>query len=195
MPGAVGVLLAAGVGARFGADKLLHRLEDGRTVAVTAADHLLKALPFSIAVIRPGDEVLEALLRNAGMRIVSCALAARGMGHSLACGVAAVSDADAWVIALADMPYIRSATLRRIVEGLHAGAAMVAPYYAGHRGHPVAFDRRFHGELLSLEGDIGARRLVERHLDRVYRIDVDDPGVLQDIDTPADLKRALLSAV
>ena len=195
MPGTVGVLLAAGASARFGADKLLHRLDDGKTVAVTAAGHLLKTLPFSIAVVRPGDEVLAALLRDAGLHIVACPLAVRGMGHSLACGVAASPEADAWVIALADMPYISPDSLHRIVAGLHTGAAMVAPYYAGHRGHPVAFDHSFHDGLLNLEGDAGARRLVERHSDKLYRIDVDDPGILQDIDTPADLHRPLLASV
>lgn len=195
MPGAVGLLLAAGVAARFGGNKLLHRLDDGRTMAETAAAHLLDAVPSSIAVIRPGDDLLKALLLNAGMRVISCPLANRGMGNSLAWGVAASAEADAWVIALADMPYIRSATIRRIVDGLHTGAAIVAPYYSGHRGHPVAFGRGLCSELLSLERDVGARQIVERHLDKVYRMDVDDPGILQDIDTPADLGRSLLLPV
>lgn len=180
--------MAAGVAARFGGNKLLHRLDDGRTLAATAAGHLLEALPSSIAVIRPDDDVLGALLRKVGMHVVTCPLAARGMGHSLACGVAASAEADAWVIAPADMPYIRPDTLCRIVEALHSGAAIVAPYYSGRRGHPVAFNQGSLNELLDLTGDVGARRLVEQHLDKVYRLEVDDAGVLQDIDTLADLR-------
>jgi molybdenum cofactor cytidylyltransferase len=195
MPGAVGVLLAAGVATRFGGNKLLHRLDDGRTLAEAAAQRLLEALPLSIAVIRPGDDVLQGLLHQAGMRVVVCPLAGRGMGHSLACGVAAAALADAWVIALADMPYIRCDTLHRVVQGLRTGAAIVAPYYAGRRGHPVAFGRGLLGGLLNLEGDVGARQLVQRQLDKVYRLEVDDPGILQDVDTPADLDRSPLSVV
>ena len=195
MPGAVGVLLAAGTAARFGDNKLLHRLDDGRTLAEAAAQRLLETLPSSIAVIHPGDDVLQGLLHRLGMCVVVCPLAGRGMGHSLACGVAAAVMADAWVVALADMPYIRSDTLVRVVQDLRTGAAIVAPYYAGRRGHPVAFGRGLLGELLNLEGDVGARQLVQRRLDEVYRLAVDDPGILQDIDTPADLDRAPLSVV
>ncbi len=193
MPGTVGLLLAAGAAARFGGNKLLHRLDDGRTLAETAAGHLLEALPSSIAVIRPDDDVLGALLRKTGMRVVTCPLAARGMGHSLACGVAASTQADAWVIALADMPYIHPDTLHRIVAALHAGSPIVAPYYSGHRGHPVAFSHASLDELLLLTGDVGARHLVERHLDKVYRLEVDDVGILQDIDTSADLDHLSIS--
>ncbi len=195
MPGAVGVLLAAGTAARFGDNKLLHRLDDGRTLAEAAAQRLLEALPLSIAVIRAGDDVLHGLLYNAGLRVVVCPLAGRGMGHSLACGVAAAAQAEAWVIALADMPYIQCDTLLRVVQALSTGAAIVAPYYAGRRGHPVAFGRGLFNELLDVEGDIGARQLLQRQPDRVYRLEVDDPGILQDIDTPADLHRPPISAV
>ena len=179
--------------ARFGRNKLLQRLSDGRRVAEAAAANLLEALPLSLAVIRPGDDELAAILRSLGIGIVACPTAQLGMGHSLAYGVAQSTEADGWVIALADMPYVRSDTLRRIVLGLHTGAAMVAPYYAGRRGHPVAFGSGSLNDLLTLNGDVGARRIVQRHLDKIYRIAVDDPGILRDIDTPADLDQSLLS--
>lgn len=194
MPGAVGVLLAAGASARFGGNKLLHRLDDGRTLAEAAAQRLLEALPGSVAVIHPEDGVLQGLLHKTGMRVVVCPLADRGMGHSLACGVAAAAQADAWVIALADMPYIRCETLLRVAQGLRTGAEIVAPYYAGRRGHPVAFGRGLLNELLNLEGDVGARHLLQQP-DKICRVEVDDPGILQDIDTPADLDQSLLSWV
>jgi molybdenum cofactor cytidylyltransferase len=195
MPGVVGLLLAAGTATRFGSNKLLHRFDDGRTLVETAAAHLLDALASSIAVIRPGDDALEALLLDAGMRVIACPLAERGMGHSLACGVAASTEADAWVVALADMPYIQPATIRSVVSGLRSGAAIVAPYFAGRRGHPVGFARESYKELLSLEQDIGARLLLERHAGNVHRMDVDDPGILLDVDTPGDLARPLLCPV
>jgi molybdenum cofactor cytidylyltransferase len=116
------------------------------------------------------------------MRVIVCASAAQGMGRSLACGVAAAKAADGLVIALADMPYIRSDTIRRVLGRLHSGAEIVTPYYAGRRGHPVGFRHSLLDQLLS----------IEQHAARVSRLDVDDPGILRDIDYRADLDRLLL---
>ena len=96
------------------------------------------------------------------------------MGASLACGVTAASGADGWVIALADMPWIAAATIRAIADAIASGAEIAAPSYRGERGHPVGFSRRHYAALASLTGDAGARSLIERCLDRVTWIDVDD---------------------
>ena len=85
----VGVLLAAGRGERFGSHKLLASLPDGMPLAVAAARHLIDALPDSVAVLRPGDEILASLLAAEGLRIVVNPDADHGMGTSLARGVAA----------------------------------------------------------------------------------------------------------
>jgi molybdenum cofactor cytidylyltransferase len=109
------------------------------------------------------------------------------MGASLACGIAETAGADGWLIALADMPYIKESTFRSLVEALRAGAELVAPVHAGQRGHPVGFSAMFRSELLALDGDRGARQLLTRHADRLVRCEIDDPGVLMDVDTPMDL--------
>ena len=103
----VGVLLAAGRGTRFGAHKLLHPLDDGRTLVEHAARNLTMALPTSVAVVRPDDTALREILTGQGLSIIECPQADQGMGASIACGVAATPNADGWVIALADMPWIR----------------------------------------------------------------------------------------
>jgi molybdenum cofactor cytidylyltransferase len=118
---------------------------------------------------------------------VVCKNAADGMGTSLAAGIKATADADGWVIALADMPFIRPETIRLIAKGIVEGAAIAAPSYQGERGHPVGFARRFRDDLLALNGDEGARQLLKAHPDWITLFEVDDPGVLRDIDTPGDL--------
>lgn len=183
----VGILLAAGSSRRYGSDKLLTPLADGTPLAMAAASTLIAAVPECIAVLRPGDAALAALLAGKGLRIVECADAERGMGHSLAAGVAAASTADAWLIALADMPSIKISTIAGLLTQLHEGSALVAPFHAGQRGHPVGFSARFDSELLALSGDAGARDLLARHVSSLTRLDVDDPGILIDVDTPADL--------
>ena len=188
----VGILLAAGFSTRFGANKLLAPLpagapEAGTAVAVAAARRLAEALPEPVAVVRPRAQRVSRLLREAGCRTVVCKRAAEGMGTSLAAGVRAAMDADAWVIALADMPYVRTETIRRIVLALEEGAAIAAPSCGGERGHPVGFARRFRDELLGLSGDEGARAILKAHPDWITLYETGDRGVLRDIDVPGDL--------
>ncbi|MBI2316568.1 MAG: nucleotidyltransferase family protein [Betaproteobacteria bacterium] len=185
---ACGILLAAGSSTRFGSNKLLHKLPDGTPIAAAAARNLRSALPRTIAVVRPGARRLAQLLREAGCAVVTSRNAANGMGASLASGVRASSDADGWVVALADMPFIRPASIKAVAARLAQGAAIAAPSLAGRRGHPVGLARRFRGDLLGLRGDQGARALLERHSEQIRLIESDDPGVLRDIDTPDDLR-------
>jgi molybdenum cofactor cytidylyltransferase len=129
------------------------------------------------------------MLRDAGCNTVVCKNAAEGMGTSLAAGVRAAAEADGWVLALADMPFLRPETIRVIAKAISDGAAIAAPAYRGERGHPVGFARRFLEELSALHGDSGARALLDRHPDWVTAYEVEDPGVLRDIDKPSDLPR------
>lgn len=188
----VGILLAAGRATRFGGDKLLAPLVDGAPdvppgtpIGVAAARHLVAALPESIAVVRPGDTRLSAALSVTGLRVVECERADEGMGASLACGVAATREAEGWIIALADMPWIAASTIAKVVAALSDGSDIVAPIHRGVRGHPVGFGRRHYAALAALRGDTGARAVIER--ERVTLIEVTDTGVVRDVDLPADL--------
>lgn len=181
------ILLAAGSGSRFGGDKLLHPMPDGTAIGAAAVRNLIAAVPDVIAVIRPGDFPLADLLEQEGCRVVVCPSAARGMGASLAYGVAACRGADGWLIALADMPLIKCATITAVVRELEAGRDLVAPAYQGTRGHPVGLGRRFGAQLLALDGDAGARDIIGGHKAELALVECDDPGVLHDIDRREDL--------
>ena len=189
-----GILLAAGYSKRFGSNKLLQALpagspQAGTPIALASARHFLDALPDSVAVVRPRAQKLAKILRDAGCNTVMCRNAGEGMGTSLAAGVRATPDADGWIVALADMPFVRPDTIRTVAKALREGASIAAPSFQGKRGHPVGFARRFYGELSSLRGDDGARQFLKQHADWVTLFEVDDPGVLRDIDKPSDLER------
>ena len=190
----VGILLAAGRATRFGGDKLLAPLVQGAAdvapgtpIGVASALHLVAALPRSLAVVRPGDAGLAAALRATGLSIVECDNADEGMGASLACGVAASRDADGWIVALADMPWIRSSTILAVAQAIERGDDLAAAFYQGHRGHPVGFARRHYAGLAALRGDAGARAILVTNEGSIARVDVDDPGVVRDVDTRADM--------
>lgn len=188
-----GILLAAGRAERFGAAKLLVPIATGPhaglPVGIAAYRNLRSALADVIVVVRPGDRTLIKHFEGERARIVVAERAELGMGVSLAAGVAADADAEAYVVALADMPWIDPRTIARIAEALAGGATIVAPCYRGERGHPVGFAREHRDALLALTGDEGARETVASHRDTLLLIDVDDPGVVRDIDTPEDLRR------
>lgn len=183
------LLLAAGRGTRFDPtglqNKLLAPLADGTPVACAAARALLATIAHVTAVVRPGAEALAHALNDAGCDVVFSIDAERGMGASLAAGVRATADAEGWIIALADMPWIAPSTIEALARRIDAGASIVAPLYRGQRGHPVGFGAMHRDALASLDGDTGARRLLESH--EISTIEVDDAGVLADVDTDTDL--------
>jgi molybdenum cofactor cytidylyltransferase len=147
-----------------------------------------------VVVVRPGQRQLQALLRgaagsaDAAILVSPCPRAEQGMGHSIACGVAASRQAEGWIIALADMPWVRARTIGRLRDALAGGAALAAPTHAGRRGNPVGFSRAYRDELLALRGDRGARGILARDQAVLSSVECEDPGVLRDVDTPAALR-------
>lgn len=190
MPSPAALLLAAGASRRFGADKLLHPLPDGRPIALAALVSLRAGVGPDTpvyAVLRPAQTELARRLEAEGCRLVIDAAAVAGMGASLAAGVAACADAGGWLVALADMPFIRPDTHAGVMLALIEGAPLAAPFFRHRRGHPVGFAADYRDALLALSADEGARAVLSRHAERLVRLDTDDGGVVRDIDTPADL--------
>ena len=192
----VAILLAAGAATRFGSDKLLHPLPHDVPIAVQAARQLNAVFTTNVfAVVGPQAKQLSDLLRTEGCEVVVCANAAEGMGASLACAVRAANaarPADAYLIALADMPFIRASSIAAVRDALAAGAPLAAPYFRSRRGHPVGLAAKFGPALEALGGDEGARKVIEADEKSLVKIPVGDPGVIRDIDTPGDLAPPLI---
>jgi molybdenum cofactor cytidylyltransferase len=108
------------------------------------------------------------------------------MGHSIAVGVTARSNASGWLILPADMPKVQPATIQAVADQLGEYPVVYAQY-KGRRGHPVGFASELYSELVVLQGDEGARRLTARY--PALGLEVDDSGVLVDVDTLDDLER------
>ncbi len=183
----VALVLAAGQGSRFGADKRRALLSDGRSLLQHSVEHALAVFDEVRVVARAGEDA-DALGLPGACRIVPSLDAGLGMGHSLAAGATSLHDCDAQAVAivLGDMPWILPHTFRRLIEA--AGqSVIVVPRHQGQNGHPVLFGRDYWAELTTLTGDEGARSVLQRHRDRVVVLEVEDSGVLRDVDTPAAL--------
>ncbi|WP_136417771.1 nucleotidyltransferase family protein [Herbaspirillum sp. ST 5-3] len=184
-----GILLAAGRGTRFDPtgeqNKLLQVLPTGQGVAEAAARNLLTVLPTVLAVVRPEHTALATQLRAIGCRVSVCMNADEGMAASLVHALAQTSDAQGWLIALADMPNVQPATIEALSKAIRHDTDIAVPMYRGQRGNPVAFGRAHLPDLLALRGDQGARQVLKTR--PLIEVVTDDAGIMQDIDTIADL--------
>ena len=185
------IVLAAGTGARFlGTDhKLVQSLGTGTVLGTTLRHAILSQ--FSLVVVTT-ESLADVARRSVAARDVvvlhedSNDPSLFGMGYSIAAGVSARPDASGWLILPADMPLVQPATLQAVARQLEDHPVVYAQY-KGRRGHPVGFSAELYSELVMLTGDEGARRLVARY--PAFGLEVDDPGVLEDVDTEADLER------
>lgn len=183
------VVLAAGKGSRFqgSAHKLRQQLGGASVLASALRSAIESHLP--LVVVTTADLAAEAALHVAARDIVVLPSGGDGfgMGHSIAAGVAARADANGWLLLPADMPLVQPATLLAVAAALEHHAVAYAQYQ-GRQGHPVGFAAELYSELMMLTGDIGARRIVARY--PAVGVDVEDAGVLLDVDTQGDLLQA-----
>jgi molybdenum cofactor cytidylyltransferase len=187
--GPVVVVLAAGKGSRFegASHKLVQPMGGSTVLGCTLANVLESGLPMVVVTTAAlADEAARAVASR-DVLVLDDARAARGVAHSIAAGVTARADAPGWLVLPADMPLIKASTLRAVADAL-PGHAVVFAQHQGRRGHPVGFSSELFSELLALEGDEGARRLVARYPSRA--VQVADTGILVDIDTEGDLAAA-----
>lgn len=186
------VVLAAGRGSRFGGPlhKLAQRL-DASTVLGATLDHVLASrLPLVVVTTAALAPVAGRSVAARDVVVLPEATADGpdhgGMGVSIAAGVAARAHAPGWLVLPADMPRVQAHTLLAVAAALGEHPVAYAQY-RGQRGHPVGFAAELYSELVMLSGDEGARRLVARY--PAHGVEVDDPGVLLDVDTEQDLER------
>lgn len=180
------VVLAAGKGSRFKGPA--HKLEQslgelsvlGRTLRNAVQSHLPVVVVTTPALAAAAADVVG----ERDVVVLPPEQAALGMGDSIAAGVAARADAPGWLLLPGDMPMVRPATMLAVAAALEHHAVAYAQYH-GRRGHPVGFAAELYSELAMLSGDEGARRIVARY--PAIGVDVEDPGVLLDLDTEADL--------
>ena len=152
-----------------------------------SAANLLAAVGRVIAVTGR-DERLMRVLDDCGCQVIVNERAVEGMGTSIGAGVGASLTADGWIIALGDMPFIQSSTIKKIKLALEEGATIVVPTHEGKRGHPVGFARQYGGVLSALEGDAGAKVIIDPNIALARTVEVSDAGIFADIDVVGDLK-------
>ncbi|MDS0261127.1 nucleotidyltransferase family protein [Haloarcula sp. S1CR25-12] len=184
-----GVVLAAGTSARYGAEnKLLAPISGVPMVRVVAETAVESTLEEVVAVVGHQNEALSDALSATVDAVRYNGRYPDGQSESVRHGVAIARqhDWDAIVFVLGDMPFVETATLD-LLEGTYQSstASIVVPRYDGRRGNPVLFGRQHFEQLASLSGDRGGREILLNHEGTRF-VDVDDSGVVEDIDTRQD---------
>lgn len=165
----------------------------GRTFLATLAQAMLEAVGRLVVVIGAhADAVRRAVPGDSRIVVVENPDYLRGQLSSIKVGLNAVgTEAPGALIHLADHPLVRAATFAAVLaEHERSRKPVVIARYRGRRGHPVLFARSLFAELQAAPEDRGARVVVAADPGRVAYVEVDDPGVVMDLDTPEDLKRA-----
>ena len=181
------IILAAGASIRYGSDKKSISFAN-TTLLQYIVDHYSKVFNNVLVVLREqAHNSTDFFPPNA--RMVFAPEARCGMSQSLRAGVEQ-SKKDPWlVVGLMDMPYVKLTTLERLAHRMESTtASVVRPRYHHEFGNPVGFKRDCFSQLCELSGDQGARSLFDSGKLQFETLEVDDQGVLIDIDTPDQLK-------
>lgn len=188
------VVLAAGRSTRMGGpNKLLAELDGKKLVRIVTEQALASKAAEVIVVTGHQADLIEQALAGLKVKFARNPDFAGGLASSVKSGIAAVpANADGAIVCLGDMPLISSQLIDRLIDAFEPdrGHLIAVPVSDGKRGNPVLWSRRFFRELMTLDGDVGARHLIARHAEAVAEVAVEGDGPFLDIDTPQALEAA-----
>jgi molybdenum cofactor cytidylyltransferase len=195
--GVAAIILAAGKSTRMGEAKQLLRLGDSTVLVQTIENVRRSRVDEIVLVLGSSAEAIRRQLPISlleGLKVVINPAYAQGMATSLRAGLSALdAQVDAALIVLADQPFVRPQTLSQIAQLAHqhrsSRAQIVIPSYHGVRGNPVLLDRSVFAEVMALQGDVGCRAIFSSHTERTLMLEVEDEGILLDIDSHEDYER------
>jgi len=194
------IVLAAGTSTRMGQAKQLLPLGPSNVLAQTLENVRSASIAEIVLVLGSSAQAICQQLPPPlleGLKVVVNHDYMQGMASSLRQGLSALDQhdkhSDAALIVLGDQPFVRPQTLDQIVDAYRRSPAqIVIPLYQGTRGNPVLLDRSVFAEVAALEGDIGCRAIFAKHLEGIVNVEVEDMGVLLDIDDQQDYDRLKL---
>ncbi|MFL6231698.1 MAG: NTP transferase domain-containing protein [Thermoanaerobaculia bacterium] len=193
----VAILPAAGASRRMGRPKLLLPFNGGPLVAGVVNALLGGGVEEIVLVTAPEDEDLRGWARRSGIESAVNPDPGRGMLSSIREGIAALGGAAeltrrgaTLLVSPADLPNLQVETVIELLRRMRElGAPIAEPVFHGQRGHPLAIAPWLIPEIETLDLATGLRQLRDRHEAELLEVPVEDPGVVQDVDTPEDYEQ------
>ena len=174
------ILEAAGNSTRFGSNKLLHIMEDGRPMVASILDAVRPLEAYKKILVTQYDEVASLA---PDLDIVMNDRPDLGISRSMQLGLTAAGDSDAYMFCVCDQPGLKTATLERMIEAYKKGTAgIVSLSWKGKMCNPKIFSSRYKEELMKLSGDTGGRQIIASHKDDILLVEAVSEDEVKDID-------------
>ena len=175
------ILEAAGNSTRFGSNKLLHVMDDGRPMIASIFDAVRPLDVYKKILVTQYDEVAAMA---SGFDVVMNDRPDLGISRSMQLGLAAAGDADAYMFCVCDQPGLTADTLERLIGAYKKGTAgIVSLAWQGKMCNPKIFSSRYKEELMSLSGDTGGRQIIASHADDIQLAEALSEEEVRDIDS------------
>ncbi|MBT7953028.1 MAG: NTP transferase domain-containing protein [Gammaproteobacteria bacterium] len=190
-PKITAIILAAGMSRRMGkVNKLLEPVNNEMMVTKVTRQVLASQVDSVLLVAGHEEDKVRSAVRDKNIKIVTNPDFAKGLSTSLHCGLTYLADdVDAAIICLADMPSVSTSVIDQLIAAFspEENRLICVPVYQGQRGNPVVLAKRFFSEMNELSGDKGAREFLQKYVDLVCEVEIEDPSILHDIDEPESL--------
>ncbi len=184
------IILTAGSSTRFGdKNKLLKPFMDSSILGQVVKT--ITNLPIAEVILVTGfenDKIAEAI-KKSNVHIIHNREFQTGMASSIKCGISAASrKTEGYIICLGDMPYITEDYIKKLLDSFIDSKApsIIVPTFEGKRGNPVLFSKIFTDDLLRIQGDNGAREVIDKHSDSIIEVQIRKETYFFDVDTLAD---------
>ena len=190
-----GIILAAGASTRLGQPKQLLRLKNKYLLEWVLDAALTSMLSRIILVLGYAHQkimkALEEKLQHPKLQVEINPDYQKGQSQSLRVGLAKVSDTfPAVMFLLADQPLVDAATINYLLKKFwSAKKGICVPTFHGNRGNPTIFSQKFYKQIIEIKGDIGARQIINSHPEQVLEIEIKNPLLFADVDTPEDFAK------
>ena len=178
------ILEAAGNSTRFGGNKLLHIMDDGRPMASHILDAAASQESCRRILVTQYEEV-AAMAGGLGFLVVMNRHPELGISHSMQLGIEAAGSADAYMFCVCDQPGLKASTISRLIRAYESGSAgIVSLAWQGKMCNPKIFSSSYRDELMALSGDTGGRQIIASHEDDLLLVEAGSESEILDVDTP-----------
>lgn len=181
------IVLGAGLSSRFGSDKLLQSWQ-GKSILEHTIEKVSQ-VDFHEIILVTSQTIKDAIIWSSDIQVVVNTKQQLGVSHSIELGISQAKDADAYLFIVGDQPLLSLYTLNSFVTGFKAsGYTLGCVKHDARMGNPTIFSHIYKGELLALEGDVGGKSVMKKHLDKIWFYEIESESELVDIDTIKDYK-------